>query len=219
MRRAFCINPIKSISFTLPYYTDILFHATLMLSLPCFCVRKMKYIKKRELNKNKFSSSLEKTCEPSLQLKSLFQWCHYFIDSSFQYTVSPREERSNWNYYQHREMYNKLCLSGVTPVMTPTDVRAVKSQILHANKISFFSTCCQPNPALLQTSPSLLMASLIFSHRLKKGNRKVQISPGCSDIIIWLPFRMMFWQVFWQIIFAMFGLRLSFPGISSYFIF
>lgn len=29
-------------------------------------------------------------------------------------------------------MYNKLHLSGVTPATTPTDARAVKSQILHA---------------------------------------------------------------------------------------
>lgn len=48
MRRASCIIPVKSTSFTLSYYTDVLFHEILMLSLPWFCVRKTSISKKKE---------------------------------------------------------------------------------------------------------------------------------------------------------------------------
>lgn len=81
MRRVSSINPVKSNSFTF-LLTDVPFHEIVMLSLPCFCVRKIEvYQKRKKLDKNKFNS-LRKPVSPchraaaakiSFRMVSLFQ--------------------------------------------------------------------------------------------------------------------------------------------------
>lgn len=107
------------------HITLILSHKILMLSLPPALWGKQGVSQKKETRQEQVQQFL---AAKQLQLKSLLNGA--IISET--YTISPRDKGLNWNYHQQRGMCNKLYLSGVTPTMTPTDVKVVKSQILHA---------------------------------------------------------------------------------------